>query len=82
MTRPERTRLDDPTAENTAEQSTPAAGGLGAGRERDTGARKHEPHDDVVRRTRIERDSTPRRYEQPVEDDVMPADDPSLNTKI
>ena len=74
MTRPDRTRLDDPTAENTSDQSTPSASGPGAGRER---------LEDGVRRKGSEPDPTPRRYEQPTEDDpVMPADDPSLSTKI
>ena len=74
MTRPDRTRLDDPTAENTSDTSTPSASGLGAGR---------QPPEDVVRRKAEERNPTPRRYEQPTDDDpVMPADDSSLNTKI
>lgn len=74
MTRPDRTRLDDPTAEKTADTSTPSASGLGAGQ---------DTLEDVVRRKGQERDPTPRRYEQPTDDDpVMPAEDATLNTKI
>jgi hypothetical protein len=37
--------------------------------------------EDVVARTGRRQD-TPRRYDEDAEDDVMPADDSSLNTKI
>ena len=68
MTRPRRSRLDDPTAENQADVID---------------ARNRADHEDVVRRTGEERDYTPRRYEQPVDDaPVMPADDSTLKTKI
>ena len=74
MNRDRRSSSNDPTSEVTADQSTQAAGGLGGGR---TAA---EP--DLVNRAPLE---TPRRYEQPIEDDadpVMPSDDTTLNTKI
>jgi hypothetical protein len=77
MTRPERSRLDDPTAENTSDMSTPSASGLGAGVNRPHD-HPERPQDDVVRRRGDQRDSTPRRYEQPSDDDpVMPSDDSS-----
>ena len=69
MTRPDSTRLDDPTAEQTG----------------DPVPEQNRAHEDVVRRTGHERDHTPRRYEQPAEadgDPVMPSEDPSLNVKI
>lgn len=70
MTRPDRTRLDDPTAERTSDPVP---------------ERNQAPHEDVVRRKGEERDHTPRRYDQPAEadgDPVMPSEDPSLNIKI
>ena len=89
MTRDRRSRLDDPTAERAVDQSTQSEGGLTAGREpRDEREgpgveRNRIDEEDVVRRDPEERDTTPRRYEQDTEEDpVMPADDPSLNTKI
>ena len=69
MTRPDRTRLDDPTAEQTG----------------DPVPERNRAHEDVVRRTGDERDYTPRRYDQPADadaDPVMPSEDPSLNVKI
>ena len=74
MNRDHRSSSNDPTAERTADQSTQSAGGLGAGRT------AGEP--DLVNRDPLD---TPRRYEQPIEDDadpVMPSDDATLNTKI
>ena len=69
MTRPRRTRLDDPTAENTADQSTGSASGLTSGRD----TRNRADSEELIRRTSEERDSTPRRYDQPAEaDPVMP----------
>lgn len=68
MSRPTRSRLDDPTAENAADPVP----------DRNLGDR-----DETVRRRPEERDSTPRRYEQPAhEDPVMPSEDSSLNTRI
>ncbi|HZB24861.1 MAG TPA: hypothetical protein VE379_01930 [Vicinamibacterales bacterium] len=69
MTRPDRTRLDDPTAERTG----------------DPVPERNRAHEDVVRRRSDERDYTPRRYDQPADadgDPVMPSEDPSLNVKI
>ena len=76
MNRDNRSSSNDPTAELTSDQSTQSASGLSAGRNRPDGAR--EP----VNRQPLE---TPRRYDQPIEDDddpVMPSDDTTLNTKI
>lgn len=70
MTRPDRTRLDDPTAEDTVETSTQSASRLVTRSVRHRGAR-NQPREDVVCRTGRERDSTPRRYEQPTEDDPV-----------
>jgi hypothetical protein len=68
MTRPRRSRLDDPTAESESDVID---------------ARNRAEHEDVVRRTGTERDYTPRRYEQPVDaDPVMPSEDSTLKTKI
>lgn len=67
MTRPDRSRLDDPTAENEA----------------DPVQLRNPPLDEFGRRTAEAHDSTPRRYEQPADDDpIVPSEDPSLNTKI
>jgi hypothetical protein len=67
MSRPPRSRLDDPTAERTA----------------DPVPERNQDADDCVRRNAEERDYTPRRYEQPEEaDPVMPGADSTLNTKI
>jgi hypothetical protein len=70
MTRPDRTRLDDPNAEDTADTSTQSASGIGTPGTRHRGERN--PREEVVRRTSSSRvrDSTPRRYEQPAEDDL------------
>jgi len=71
MNRDNRSSSNDPTAERSSDQSTQSASGLSAGR--NTG--------DIVNRQPLE---TPRRYDQPIEDDddpVMPFDDTTLNTK-
>ena len=79
MTRPRRTRLDDPTAESTSDQSTESASGLTAGRD----IRNRADGEDLIRRTAEERDTTPRRYDQPAEaDPVMPSKGPASNAKI
>ena len=79
MTRPRRTRLDDPTAERTSDQSTQSASGLTDGPD----ARNRADDEDLLRRTAEERDRTPRRYDQPAEaDPVLPSTDSALNTKI
>jgi len=68
MTRPRRTRLDDPTAEKSSDQSTGSASGLTAGRD----TRNRADSEDLIRRTTEERDTTPRRYDQPAEADPVP----------
>jgi hypothetical protein len=70
MSRPDRTRLDDPTAENTADTSTQSASGISTPGARHRGERGTD-REEVVRRTATsrQRDSTPRRYERPAEDD-------------
>jgi hypothetical protein len=70
MTRPDRTRLDDPTAEDTADTSTQSGSGIGTPGVRYR-AERSKGREEVVRRTSSsrERDSTPRRYEQPAEED-------------
>ena len=79
MTRPRRSRLDDPTAERSADQSTGSASGLNAGRDLTNRA----DSEDLIRRTAEKRDTTPRRYDQPADaDPVMPSKDESLNSKI
>jgi hypothetical protein len=89
MTRDPRSRLDDPTAEGTTDQSTETASGLTTGEgerpaDKGPGVERNKMLDEhAVRRTPQGRDTTPRRYEQPADDDpVMPTDDPSLGTKI
>ena len=81
MNRDKRSTLDDPTAEFSTEQSTQSASGLSSGRE-GTDVERGTFREDVIDRDELE---TPRRYEQPLEDDedpVMPSDDATLNTKI
>jgi hypothetical protein len=72
MNRDNRSSSNDPGAGPARDQSTQSAGGLPAGRR----------SDDFVNRRPLD---TPRRYDQPIEDDddpVMPSDDATLNTKI
>ena len=58
---------NDPTAERTTDQSAQSAGHLTAGRTR-PGLRPHQDGDEeLVNRSMP--NETPRRYEQPVEDD-------------
>ena len=81
MNRDRRSSSHDPTDEPAAAQSTQSASGLSGGR-KDSGVAA-DRLDDTVNRTA--EDITPRRYEQPIEDDedpVMPGDDSTLNTKI
>jgi hypothetical protein len=82
MNRDRTSSSNDPTAEQTADQSTQTASGIGR---RDDGPgveRNLEYEEEIVDRTSGK--TTPRRYEQPLEHDdaVMPADDATLNTKI
>jgi hypothetical protein len=77
MNRDNRSSSHDPTAEPTRDQSTQSASGLTAGRDREDKSKS-----DPINRQPLE---TPRRYDQPIEDDedpVMPADDATVNTKI
>jgi hypothetical protein len=72
MTRDHRSRSNDPTAERTANQSI-RSGALGHS--------VGEPDDELVNRTRAE--TTPRRYDQPIEEDedaVVPEDDSTTET--
>ena len=69
MTRP--TNPSDPTAERTADQSTQTAGGLTGGRD----------DEEIIPRTRDERDNTPRQYEH-ADDTALPSDDPTYRTEI
>ena len=76
MNRDNRSSSNDPTAELATDQSTQSASGLSAGRNRPDSRRN------AVNRQPLD---TPRRYDQPIEDDddpVMPSDDTTLNTKI
>lgn len=95
MNRDPRSRLDDPTAERTTDQSSEVASELTTGRpgpessrpapdREGPGVERNRTVDETAIRRRPEgRDTTPRRYEQPADDDpVMPDDDPSLGTKI
>jgi hypothetical protein len=71
-----------PTEERTADQSTPSASGLTAGRdavhrERD----QDDRNEDVAARTG-RGEAVPRRYEEHTDDDIMPSDDSSLKTRI
>jgi hypothetical protein len=88
MSRHERSNLDDPTAERTADQSTQTASGLssdrnGPGAERNRDPERNREQDDTVARTREERPTTPRRYDENREENpVMPSDEPTLRTEI
>lgn len=76
-----RNKPADRTAEETSHQSTQTASGLTGGRTKRSQADRGL-HEDPIARTRAERHTTPRQYEKEADDDVMPADDSSLNTKI
>ena len=76
MNRDNRSSSHDPTAEPARDQSTQSASGLTAGRDRE------DKSSDLGNRQPLE---TPRRYDQPIEEDddpVMPSDETTLNTKI
>ena len=71
-----------PTEERTADQSTPSASGLTAGRDGLNRERDQvDPNEDVAARTG-RGEAVPRRYEEHTDDDVMPSDDSSLKTKV
>jgi hypothetical protein len=80
MNRDGRSSSNDPTAEPAIDQSTQSASGLSVDRD-GPGAERNRSREDVVNRGL----ETPRRYDQPIEEDedpVMPSDDSTLNTKI
>jgi len=67
MKRDGRSSSHDPTAERTTDQSTQSAGELAGGR-RGPGLRPHaDTEDELVNRSWP--DGTPRRYDQPLEQD-------------
>jgi hypothetical protein len=82
MNRDRRSSSNDPTAERAVDQSTQSASGLSSGGRPDASDRRRDtPRDETGRATL----DTPRRYDQPIEDDddpVMPGDDATVNTKI
>jgi hypothetical protein len=83
MNRDRSSSSNDPTSEPVADQSSQSASGLSTARPGPGVERNAEYTEDIVNRS--EPNSTPRRYEQPLEDDadpVMPSDDSTLNTKI
>jgi hypothetical protein len=76
MNRDNRSSSNDQTAEPARDQSTQSASGLTGGRSRP------DKSSDLVDLQPLD---TPRRYDQPIEDDddpVMPSDETTLNTKI
>ena len=83
MNRDGRSSSNHPASEPAIDQSTSAAGGLAAGRPGPGVERNKAYHEDAVNRAAA--NTTPRRYEQPIEDDsdpVLPANDATVNTKI
>jgi hypothetical protein len=82
MNRDRRSSSNDPSDERVSDQSSQSASGLSrrpaAGVERNS-----QTVEEVVDRE-AEDMATPRRYEQPLDQDdpVMPTDDATLNTKI
>jgi hypothetical protein len=81
MNRDRRSSSNDPTAERAVDQSTQSASGLSAGTGPDANDRPHVTRRETARAGL----DTPRRYDQPIEDDgdpVMPTDDATVNTKI
>ena len=79
MNRDGRSSSQDPTAERQRTQTTQTASGLSES----PGLERYRDDDETVNRSTA--DSTPRRYDQPIEEDddpVMPGDDATLNTKI
>lgn len=84
MNRDRRSSSNDPTDEPVASPSSETPSGLSGGRPGPGVEFNAEYAEDVVNRADADT-STPRRYEQPVDDDgdpVMPSDDSTLNTKI
>jgi hypothetical protein len=84
MNRDRRSSSNDPTDEPVATQSSHTASGLSGGRPGPGVELNADYTEDAVNRAGVDT-STPRRYEQPLDDDsdpVMPSDDATLNTKI
>jgi hypothetical protein len=84
MNRDRRSSSNDPSDEPVASQSSQSASGLSGGRPGPGVEFNAEDAEDVVNRAGADT-ATPRRYEQPVDDDsdpVMPSGDATLNTKI
>jgi hypothetical protein len=73
--------IAQPTAERSADQSTPSASGLGAARPGVNPEREDDDDRDVVARVDRGQADTPRRYEEEI-DDVTASDDAAQNTKI
>jgi hypothetical protein len=83
MNRDRRSSSNDPTDEMTADQSTQSASGIGVPRSGPGVERNRAADRDIVNRTHAS--TTPRRYDQPTDEDedpVMPDTSSSLNTKI
>ena len=81
MNRDRRSSSNDPTAERAVDQSTQSASGLSTGTGPNANDLRRETRNEAARASL----ETPRRYDQPIEDDddpVMPADDATVNTKI
>ena len=75
-----RTPLANPAAERTTDQSTQTTGGLGGGRN-DPGP--NVEHEDVINRDPEARDTTPRRYDVPDDNETaLPSNDATLRTEI
>jgi hypothetical protein len=86
MTEHERRTIQHPADEREADTSTQSATGRTAGKSAPDGPgveRSRARDDDEIANRIPPRHETPRRYdERSGEDPVMPADDPSLGTKI
>jgi hypothetical protein len=81
MNRDRRSSSNDPTAEREVDQSTQSASGLSAETDSSSNRQRSGNRDEFARGGL----DTPRRYDQPIEDDedpVMPTDDATVNTKI
>jgi hypothetical protein len=81
MNHDRRSSPNDPSNEPAVGQSAQSASGLSSGRE-GPGVPRNQALETV---NRNRGNTTPRRYDQPIEEDasgVMPADDSTLNTKM
>jgi hypothetical protein len=70
MNRTNRSSSNDPTEERTTDQSTQSASGLSRAPSGAAVERTHALDRDLVNRRAV--DTTPRRYDQPIEDDEDP----------